>query len=65
MKARIRKRTMSFLICFTGLDGSGKSTLARATVEILEERGIASQYVYNRVEPLLTKPLMEMGRAYR
>ena len=53
---------MAFLICFTGLDGSGKTTLAKEMVEVLKKRGITSQYAYNRIAPLLTKPLMVLGR---
>ena len=49
-------------ICFTGIDGSGKSTLARKLVATLERRGIKSEYVYNRFQPLLTKPLIWIGR---
>ncbi|MDH5459948.1 MAG: hypothetical protein OEY81_00190 [Candidatus Bathyarchaeota archaeon] len=50
------------LICFTGIDGSGKSTLAKESVSILKHRGIKSQYVYSKYQPILTKPLISIGR---
>ena len=51
------------LICFIGIDGSGKTTLANALALAMRERGIRSQYVYNRFEPLLLKPFIWLGKA--
>jgi len=54
----------SVLICFTGIDGSGKTTLAKRINERLKKEGVNSQYVYGRVVPILSRPLMEMGRRF-
>jgi len=62
MKRGIRKRTKSIFVCFTGIDGSGKSTLAKDLVDKLNGKGIRSQYVYNRFEPVLTKPAIILGK---
>lgn len=58
----VRKTGRTVLICFTGLDGSGKSTLAKALVVALNQRGIESRHVYSRFEPLLSRPLLVLGR---
>ncbi len=50
-------------ICFIGIDGSGKTTQAKALVDMLEEMGLESRYVYNRSEPILTKPFIAVGKA--
>ncbi len=52
------------LICFTGIDGSGKSTLARESVSVLKNCGIKSQYAYGRYQPIITKPLIFIGRIF-
>ncbi|MEM2741206.1 MAG: hypothetical protein QXD95_03560 [Nitrososphaeria archaeon] len=57
------KLTKGMFICFTGIDGSGKSTLAQRMVVALEQKGIKSKYVYSRFQPLLTKPLIWIGRS--
>jgi len=56
------KRVKGIFICFTGIDGSGKSSLARKLVIALRRRGIDCKYVYNRFQPVLTKPLIWIGR---
>lgn len=50
------------LICFTGIDGSGKSTLARRLVFASRQRGLQSKYVHNRFRPVLSNPLVLIGR---
>jgi len=50
------------LITTTGIDGAGKSTLARNVTEELCERGYDAVYAYGRFLPLLSYPVMEIGR---
>ncbi len=50
------------LICFIGVDGSGKTTQAEMLAETLLKQGIRVKYLWNGFEPLLTKPLMAIGR---
>jgi len=57
-----KKKAKATIICFTGIDGSGKSTLAKTLVAELEQCGIESQYLYNRIEPLLTRPFVLLGK---
>lgn len=52
----------SFLISFSGIDGSGKTTLSKSLVEMLNKNGIKCRYVYGRLQPLLSKPFMWLGR---
>lgn len=57
------KAKKGMLICFVGIDGSGKTTLAKALVASLAERKISSHYVYNRFQPLISKPLTMIGKS--
>lgn len=50
-----------FFICFTGIDGSGKSTISKKLVEVMNNNGINSVYVYNRYKPLLLRPFLFIG----
>ncbi|AGK60070.1 Thymidylate kinase [Archaeoglobus sulfaticallidus PM70-1] len=51
-----------FFICFTGIDGTGKTTLAKLLVTSLREKGIDAHYVYARLVPRISKPVMTIGR---
>jgi dTMP kinase len=51
-----------FLVCFSGIDGSGKTTLSKSLVDALNEKGIECAYVYGRLEPLILRPPIWIGR---
>lgn len=51
-----------FFICFVGIDGAGKSTIAQQYVNFLAQKNIYSKYVYNRYIPIITKPLLIIGK---
>ena len=50
------------LICFTGIDGAGKTTLSKELVKSLEKHGIGCKYVYARLNPFISRPVMSIGR---
>lgn len=50
------------LITTTGIDGAGKSTLAKNVRDELQARGYDAVYAYGRFLPLLSYPVMEIGR---
>jgi dTMP kinase len=50
------------LITTTGIDGAGKSTLAKNVRDELQERGYDAVYAYGRFLPLISYPVMELGR---
>ncbi|WP_238398289.1 dTMP kinase [Halorussus salinus] len=50
------------LITITGIDGAGKSTLAKNIRDELRDRGHDAVYAYGRFLPLLSYPVMELGR---
>lgn len=50
------------LITTTGIDGAGKSTLAKNVRDELLERGHDAVYAYGRFLPLVSYPVMELGR---
>lgn len=50
------------LICFIGIDGSGKTTIAKLLVRYLKDMGINSNYFYGRYVPMLSKPLVILGK---
>lgn len=56
-------KTKGYLICFIGMDGSGKTTLAKLVVDELKKNKIKCNYVYGRYKPILSKPILELGRA--
>lgn len=57
----IKKKNV--LVCFIGMDGTGKTTLARKLVEIMNEQGIRTRYVWSQFQPGLLKPFIWIGRA--
>lgn len=50
------------LITITGIDGAGKSTLAKNVRDELQAGGYDAVYAYGRFLPLLSYPVMELGR---
>ncbi|MDL0118808.1 hypothetical protein PNQ29_03495 [Halobacterium salinarum] len=50
------------MITTTGIDGAGKSTLAQNVRDELQARGYDAVYAYGRFLPLLSYPVMELGR---
>lgn len=50
------------LITTTGIDGAGKSTLAKNVRDKLRGRGHDAVYAYGRFLPLVSYPVMEIGR---
>lgn len=50
------------LITITGIDGAGKSTLARNVTDALRGQGHDVVYAYGRFLPVLSYPVMEIGR---
>jgi len=50
------------LITITGIDGAGKSTLAKNVCDELRDQGFSATYVYGRFLPVLSYPVMELGR---
>lgn len=55
-------KSKGFFICFTGMDGTGKTTLSKELVELLNKKGISCKYVYARLNPLLLKPFILIGK---
>ena len=49
-------------ICITGMDGGGKTTQARWLAKALRGEGIRAKYVWCRGRPLVTLPLLMIGR---
>lgn len=58
----MKMKVNGFLICLSGVDGSGKTTLSKLVVDTLNEKGIKCTYVYGRLEPLILRPLIWIGR---
>jgi len=56
------KNSRKFLISFSGIDGSGKTTLAKHSTNILRGHGFKCNYVYGRLEPLMLKLFIFLGR---
>lgn len=52
------------LFCFIGIDGTGKTTNAKNLVNYLEKKGYPAKYVYGRLEPLLLRPFIYLGRRF-
>ena len=52
----------SRFICITGMDGGGKTTQARWLDKRLRGEGIRAKYVWCRGRPLVTLPLLMIGR---
>jgi len=52
------------LICFIGIDGTGKTTLARKLVEVMNEQGIGTKYVWSGLQPGLLRPFIWIGRTF-
>jgi thymidylate kinase len=50
------------LICFTGIDGAGKTTLSKELIKSLEKQDIDCKYVYARLNPFISRPIMSIGR---
>jgi dTMP kinase len=50
------------LICFIGIDGSGKTTLAKSLTNELNDYGFKCTYVYGRYVPMLSKPIVRLGK---
>lgn len=51
----------NIFISFSGIDGSGKTTVAKKLSETLTTQGIDSRYVYGRIKPFFSKPLLVLG----
>lgn len=49
-------------ICFVGIDGSGKTTQAKRLIELMQERGVKSKYVWNKFEPRLAAPFLKIAK---
>lgn len=47
------------LVCVMGVDGSGKSTAAHTAIALLRDRGVDTQYLWNRWEPKLLAPFTD------
>ncbi|MCG2829231.1 hypothetical protein [Methanothermobacter sp. K4] len=56
------KRSSGILITFSGVDGSGKTTYTKHLVNSLREKGIDCSYVYGRLEPIILRPFIIIGR---
>lgn len=52
------------MICFIGIDGSGKTTLARQKYVCLQKFEKKTTYVYGRVQPIISRILMDLGRIF-
>jgi dTMP kinase len=52
----------NLLVCFTGIDGSGKTTMSKELVRFLNEKGFRFKYVYARLNPFISRPLILIGR---
>jgi dTMP kinase len=52
----------NLLVCFTGIDGSGKTTISRKLVRSLNDKGFKFKYVYARINPFISGPLISIGR---
>lgn len=50
------------LVCFIGIDGSGKTSLAKSVVKDLKNNGIECNYCYGRYKPLISKPVVMIGK---
>jgi len=50
------------IICFIGIDGSGKTTLAESLFNELKSRGLPCRFCYGRYVPLISRPLVTMGK---
>lgn len=55
-------RDLMKLVCLVGIDGTGKTTMARNLARALEERGLSATCVYGRINPVLSRVLMGLGR---
>jgi len=52
------------LICFIGIDGSGKTTIAKLLVQDMKRMGIDCNYFYGRYVPMLSKPILLLGKYF-
>jgi len=55
-------RRRSRFVCITGMDGGGKTTQARWLVKALKAEGVRAKYIWCRGRPLVTLPLLMIGR---
>lgn len=62
MKSLNKVVIKGLLICFIGIDGSGKTTLSKEVVKSLRKQGLECNYVYARLNPFLSRPIMLVGR---
>ena len=53
---------MGLLVSFSGIDGAGKTTLSKLVLKELNIGKIKFKYVYGRLNPLISKPLIIIGR---
>jgi thymidylate kinase len=50
------------LVVLLGIDGTGKSTQAERLKTVAERRGLRTQVVWSRWDPLLLRPVINLGR---
>lgn len=58
------RKPRGMLITFSGIDGSGKTTYSKSLIKSLEKRGVQCKYVYGRLEPIILKPFIYIGRKF-
>lgn len=58
------KKPLDKMIVLSGLDGSGKSTQTKLLAERLTAEGIPAQPIWNRWEPRLSAPMIEIAKKF-
>ncbi|MFC2052217.1 dTMP kinase [Chloroflexota bacterium] len=58
----MKRRDKPIFICFVGIDGAGKTTQAKKLSEMLQKRGIRSEYIWNKFEPRLAAPFLKIAK---